>query len=290
MSLKLAITADLHWGHRKGHDATLLLADRVRDLRPDVFLVAGDVGTGVMFEDCLRQFAGLHGHKLVIAGNHDLWVSDEAVGYDSLDLFDRLLPEAAARQGFQYLDRAPLVLKDADLAIVGCINWYDYTWSLEALRRLHPTEEHRLKSKRFSRGKHNDGNFVRWQLDDEKFTALVTQMLERNLITAEEQAGKLLVVTHHPPFQELGFPREGPAEDMDSLLWDAFCGNAGVEALLAQHAERIAFAFCGHTHRAREGTWHGIRGYNVGSDYHFKRLLVLEWPAGTITAEVFGTP
>jgi hypothetical protein len=40
----------------------------------------------------------------------------------------------------------------------------------------------------------------------------------------------------------------------------------------------------------REVTWQGIRGYNVGSDYHFKRLLWLDWPAGTVTAEEFGEP
>jgi hypothetical protein len=29
-------------------------------------------------------------------------------------------------------------------------------------------------------------------------------------------------------------------------------------------------------------------GYNVGSDYPFKRLLWLDWPEGTVTAEQFG--
>ena len=30
-----------------------------------------------------------------------------------------------------------------------------------------------------------------------------------------------------------------------------------------------------------------MRGYNVGSDYHFKRLIWLDWPAGAVTAEEF---
>jgi 3',5'-cyclic AMP phosphodiesterase CpdA len=286
--LRVAITADLHWGHRKGHEATQLLAARLRERPPDVLVVAGDVGTGVMYEDCLRLFAGLSCIKVVVAGNHDLWVSDEAVGYDSLDLFERLLPEAAARQGFADLDRGPVVLPGADVALVGTVNWYDYSWGIEGLRRLYPGEEHRLRSKRFTRGKHNDGNFVRWPLDDVSFTARVTAGLERNLLAALEQVGRVIVVAHHPPFYELGFPHEGPSQELDRYLWDAFCGNAGVERLLARHADRIAFAFCGHTHRAREVTWQGIRGHNVGSDYHFKRLLWLDWPAGTVTAEEFG--
>jgi hypothetical protein len=73
-------------------------------------------------------------------------------------------------------------------------------------------------------------------------------------------------------------------------LWAAFSGNARVEDLLARHADRIAFAFCGHTHREREGSLGGIRGYNIGGDYHYKRLLWLEWPVGTIQAHQFGDP
>jgi hypothetical protein len=33
--------------------------------------------------------------------------------------------------------------------------------------------------------------------------------------------------------------------------------------------------------------WNGIRGYNIGSDYHFKRLLEMSWPDGEITAREF---
>ena len=32
------------------------------------------------------------------------------------------------------------------------------------------------------------------------------------------------------------------------------------------------------------------RGINIGGDYHFKRLLLLEWPTGRVDAHVFGEP
>jgi 3',5'-cyclic AMP phosphodiesterase CpdA len=285
--MKLAITADLHWGHRKGAEPTRQLAARLLESPPDVLILAGDVGTGVYFEECLKLFDGLRCIKAVIPGNHDLWVPVEETRYDSLDLYQKLLPEAAARQGFTYLDRGPLALPDG-LTMVGSINWYDYSWGIDAIRRLYPGQEGRLKTKRFTRGRHNDGVFVRWPTDDPGFTALVTAALERHLQAASAQAGKLLVVTHHPPFYDLGFPHPDPTPDLDRFLWDSFCGNAGVEQLLARFADRIAFAFCGHTHRAREMTWRGVRGYNVGSDYPFKRLLWLDWPSGAVTAEQFG--
>ena len=56
---------------------------------------------------------------------------------------------------------------------------------------------------------------------------------------------------------------------------------------MARHAARIPFVFCGHTHRARAEVFHGIQGYNVGSDYPFKRLLRLDWPEGTLAIQEF---
>jgi predicted phosphohydrolase len=287
-SLTLAVTADLHWGHRKGADATRQLAAFLHDHPPDVLVLAGDIGTGSLFADCLGLFADLPGRKALVPGNHDLWVQPDGPG-DSLELYQRLLPEAAARAGFHYLDAGPLVLPEVDLALVGTINWYDYSWGLDGIRRYYPSEEERLKSKRFTRGKHNDGNFIRWPIDDAGFTSLVTATLERHLEQALTQANQIIVVTHHPPFYGLSFPRPGPPVLLDSFLWDAFAGNVGVEQLLARHADRIAFAFCGHTHVERHNTLGPIQGYNIGSDYPVKRLLLLSWPAGTIEAHQFGT-
>jgi predicted phosphohydrolase len=286
--LSVAITADLHWGHRHGSDETRLLVSYLRDRPPDLLILAGDIGTGILFEDCLRLFQEVPCRKGLVPGNHDLWVSAEESPNDSLEVYQRLLPKAAARQGFHYLDSGPLLLPDSGLAVVGSINWYDYSWALDGIRRCFPDEEHRLHSKRFTRGRHNDAVFVRWPLDDVSFTSLVAATLERQLLSALQQADKVIVVTHHPPFYGLSFPRAGPPVFLDSFLWDAFAGNVGVEQLLARHSDRIAFAFCGHTHRERQNTLGGIRGYNVGSDYPFKRLLWLEWPTGAVEAHQFG--
>ena len=77
---------------------------------------------------------------------------------------------------------------------------------------------------------------------------------------------------------------------LDRLLWEAFSGNQDVEELLTEHADRVAFAFCGHTHRARENTLGAIRGYNVGGGYHVKRVLLLDWPTGHVEGHTFGEP
>jgi predicted phosphohydrolase len=286
MSLTLALTADLHWGHRRGVEANNELAASVHAHPPDVFILAGDIGSGENFDLCLRQFADLPCRKCLVPGNHDIWVSRET-DEDSLKRYHDELPAMASSQGFHFLDREPLYLVEEDLAIVGSINWYDYTWSLEQLRRLYPAEELRLQTKRFTRGRYNDANFVRWSIDDTRFTAEVVTVFQRHLQEALARAARVIVVTHHPPFRALAFPREHIGQDLDSLLWEAFSGNRGMEDILARHADRIALAFCGHTHRAREGYLGPLHGYNIGGDYHFKRLLTVDWPACIVSTHEF---
>lgn len=287
--MRLAITADLHWGHRLGDEATRLLRDFLRSQPPDVLVLAGDVGTAENFGACLELFAGLPCRKALVPGNHDVWVEEDDPRGDSLKVYQEHLPRLCNEHGFHYLNHGPLVLPEADLALVGSMNWYDYSWSIDELRRQLPDWEWRLQTKTFHRGRHNDGRFVRWPRDDAGFTREVVAALDRHLGEALNRVGRAIVITHHPAFYGLSFPREGPPGP-DGLLWDAFAGNAALEAVLARHADRVPFAFSGHTHRARENTLGPIRGYNVGGDYHFKRLLLLDWPAGTVEAHTFGDP
>jgi 3',5'-cyclic AMP phosphodiesterase CpdA len=289
-SLRIAVTADLHWGHhRHGDEATEQLRDFLRDRPPDVLLLGGDLGTRDHFGECLALFDGLSCRKALVPGNHDIWVADDDPRGDSLQLYRDHLPAVSAAHDFHYLDRGPLLLPEADLAVVGSINWYDYSWSLDLLRRHVPDWEERLRSKRFSRGRHNDARFVRWPLDDVRFTAEVVAAFERHLRGALGQVGRALALTHHPAFEGISFPGE-PSVELDDLLWDAFAGNRALETILEKNANRIPFVFCGHTHRTRENTLGAIRGYNVGGGYHVKRLLLLDWPSGKLEAHVFGEP
>lgn len=287
MSWTLAITADLHWGHRRGLQANEELMAFLHQQPPDLLVVAGDVGSSENFALCLEQLADLSSLKCLVPGNHDLWVPHNSTE-DSLERYSATLPRLAREACFHYLDDGPLYVPDADLAVVGSINWYDYSWARDRLLERFPSEMERLHTKRFSRGRHNDANFIRWPTDDTSFTAQVVDRFGRQLDEALAQVSRVVVVTHHPPFFGLGFPREEePAADLDVLLWDAFSGNHALEALLQRHAERIDFAFCGHTHRARDSNLGPIRGHNVGGDYHFKRLLLLDWPARTIDVREF---
>jgi Icc-related predicted phosphoesterase len=288
MTFHLALTADLHWGsNARGDDATRDLVHYLEEQRPDALIIAGDVGAGEHFAGCLALFHSLECGKLLVPGNHDIWVIENDSRGDSLRVYQEHLPRLCAQHGFHYLDQGPALLPDADLAIIGSMNWYDYSWSIDVLREKLPDWEKRLRTKIFSRGRHNDALYVRLPWDDVEFTRRLVEQFERHLREALDRAPRALVVTHHPPFCGLSFPRIGEPS-VDGLLWDAFAGNRSLEELLSKHAARIPFAFCGHTHRERENRLATIHGYNIGGDYHFKRLLLLELPSGEVEAHTFG--
>lgn len=287
--LRIAVTADLHYGtrHTAGNRATLDLVARLAEQTPDLLILAGDIGAGDDFDRCLALFDQLPCAKAAVPGNHDVWVrSDDARG-DSLDVYERHLPDICRAHGFTYLDREPLLFPASDLGVVGSINWYDYSWDHDRLQAAAPDDwAERLATKRFTRGMHNDANFVRWPLDDISFTDRVVSKLLADLDAALARVGKVLVVVHHPPVRGLLFPAPEPLS-VDALMWRAFSGNARLEAELTARADRVPFVFCGHTHAARTCEIDGMRGINVGGDYHFKRLVWVDWPSGEVTAEEF---
>ena len=289
--LRLAFTADLHYGVRaSGDEAIRQLVEFLLKDPPDVLVIAGDIGAGKDFVRCLSLFKDLRCQKALVPGNHDIWVEDNDSRGDSLQVYSDYLPRASTENGFAYLDRHPLLLQEHGLALVGSINWYDYSWSLEALKAADEYWEERLRSKRFTRGRHNDARFVRWPLDDATFTRQAVGQLEKHLAPSAGSVDRAIVVTHHPAFYGLNFPRPEAPRSVDALLWDAFSGNQAMEDMLRRWEHFVPFVFCGHTHRQRESFLSSIHGFNIGGDYHFKRLIALDWPSGDSAAHVFGDP
>ena len=291
IDMRIAITADLHFGHnRLGNDATQLLLQHLQAQAPDLLLLGGDIGTDEHFGECLQFFHALPCLKALVPGNHDLWVADNDHRGDSLGVYQQYLPGLCKSHGYHYLDDGPLILPDANLAIVGSINWYDYSWSLERMKAEIPNWQWHIENKAFSRGRHNDKRFIRWPSDDVSFTRDVVTKFETHLMQSLEQVEHALVMTHHPAFHGLSFPRATPAQGLDELLWEALSGNRGLELILEKHAPRIPLIFSGHTHRSAEAQLGPARGINIGGDYHFKRMLMVDWPAGTIETFIFGDP
>src|ERR1019366_5434322 len=146
--MRIAITADLHFGHnRLGDDATQLLLQHLQSETPDLLLLGGDIGTEDHFAECLQLFRELPCPKGIVPGNHDIWVAENDARGDSLFLYEHYLPDLCKLHEYHYLDRAPLILTEANLAIVGSINWYDYSWSLDRLKAEVPNWQWHLEHK-----------------------------------------------------------------------------------------------------------------------------------------------
>lgn len=289
-NLKLLFTADLHWGVTRGMGANMALLDALQANTPDVLVLGGDIGHAQNFEACLEKYSSLDCVKVLVPGNHDIWVSTDDMRGDSWNVYTRHLPELARKHGFHYLDQTPLHLHEWNLSIVGNINWYDYSWSEPEFLALFPDEVHRLNSKKFVRGQHNDFNFIRWHHDDKSFTKKVVGDLSGHLRQASELGHKIIVVTHHPACRAISFPMPDSKPTIDSLLWEALGGNQLLEQELIKYRDSIVYLFSGHTHRERKEDWEGIPGYNIGGDYHYKRQLELSWPDRSVIAREFHSP
>lgn len=274
--MRLAVTADLHWGlDPRGDAATLQLARLVEELAPNVFAIAGDVGEGEAFVRCLSLFGRLTCDRLVAPGNHDVWT--RAAGVDSLELYQSQLPRWAAEAGFQYLDQQPYIPTAGALAVVGSINWYDYSFADPVVQEEHPDAPAMYRRKRFPNGEHNDGRFVRFGMSDEAFTERVVGVFQRQLGALPETAEGVIAIQHHPPVRELFYPT--PLTNTYQRFWLAYTGNRRMQGVVLDDP-RIRTIICGHTHAACEADVAGKRCLNIGGDYHFKRLLLLDTDTG----------
>src|SRR5262249_30295988 len=100
-NMRIAVTADLHFGHnRLGDDATRLMLEHLRREPPDLLLLGGDIGTDEHFAACLQLFAELPCRKALVPGNHDLWVADDDERGDSLAVYQEYLPGLCKEHGY----------------------------------------------------------------------------------------------------------------------------------------------------------------------------------------------
>src|SRR5579884_278021 len=88
---RVVVTSDLHLGVTT-EARVRALRDRIAAERPDLTVLAGDVGERYPnVARCFALFSGLPGQLGVLAGNHDVWAR---AGRHSRDLLERDLPIA----------------------------------------------------------------------------------------------------------------------------------------------------------------------------------------------------
>ncbi len=262
--MKIAATCDLHWGHTRDGDAsTRELAWRLERNPPDVLMVAGDIA-GVdkaLFRAGLDVFRKLDALKLLVLGNHDLWVTEGG----SMGLLERL-PALAREAGFQALEEGPVT--EGGVAFAGNVGWYDYSFRDESLHV--PMECYERKRLPGVCG-WNDGAFVRLGMSDPEFTEMLLERFKRDLARAADQAERVVCVLHHLPREEFRIRKKETAWD----FCNAFMGS-GVFGKAVLECPKVKLCVFGHTHVPDRRILDGVEWVNPGSSYWEKRLVELE--------------
>ena len=268
--LRLAFTADLHYGMSAGgNDAVKQLASRIAEHEPDVLAIGGDVAAArnEALEECLSLFRDVAPVRVVVPGNHDVWILDRN-GHDSFARWETVFPAIAETCGFSCLDRSPVMVKN--MAIVGCMGWYDYSLASD---RLEWSDEEYARKEIPGKAVWNDVKYVRWDYSDHEFTELQVQRLRQHLAEVRDRVRSIVAITHHVPFRELISDGNGHARFVDAYLGAMSLG----EALLSE--PKVCLSLSGHVHRPGSASIQHIRAVNVGSGYRSKRFSLLEVPA-----------
>jgi predicted phosphohydrolase len=285
--MRLLLTADLHYNHARGKALAEEVIARINNTGGDVLVVIGDtaVADGDSLQQCLELFK-FRGHKLFIAGNHELWTNRD----DSYAIYRQELPRRVTALGWHWLEDQPFI--GGDVAIVGSLGWYDYSFAQANLgipqrfyrAKISPGAARYLDAggELFARAddvpahameivaRWNDGRYVKLHRSDEEF---LRELLDRLRMQLEllERAKTIIAAIHHLPFAQLLPPPH-------SAQWDfakAYLGSAKIGELLLGFAN-VSHVYCGHSHFAAEAQVGHVRAINIGSGYRAKTFKILE--------------
>jgi hypothetical protein len=285
--MQILITADLHFNHPRSQALAEDLIQEMNTTGGDVLLLIGDtaIADGDSLEQCLSKFK-FNGPKLLVPGNHELWTK----GTDSYQLLKEDFPRRVANMGWHWLPDAPFVT--TDVAIVGSLGWYDYSFAQTDLgipqkfyerkiapgvveqfaeyADLIPDLDHLSPQTRQIAARWNDGIHVKLGRSDQEFLNELLQQLAHQL-DALKNHPRIIAAIHCLPFAQLLPPRH-------SAQWDfakAYLGSKKIGQLLLQYPN-IQNLYCGHSHFPAQAQIQHIQAINIGSGYRSKRFVKLE--------------
>lgn len=251
--MKIAFISDLHVDiSPKSYNLIDYLIERLQSLNPDVFIIAGDIAANTqLFEKTLKKFSTLSCSKLLVAGNHDIWIDSPSSlqkGIHSGVKYLELLPQICKSNNFIYLGLEPHVIDGIGFA--GTIGWYDYTLRNKIYDNMFSLETYRNKQYQ-DKFTWNDRDFVYWmdsiknrRKSDEEIAKEMEASLKQQIQSLNHQGiNNIVVVTHHVPFRKMIlYPNLLPFD-----FFSAFMGSEGLGKVI-QKESTVTHAICGHSH------------------------------------------
>ncbi len=251
--MKIAFISDLHVDiSPESFKLIDHIIGRLLAIKPDMFIVAGDIAANTQkFEKTLNKFSSLSCKKLLVAGNHDIWIDSPSSlkrGIHSEIKYREILPQICKRNDFLYLGLEPHLIDGIGFA--GTIGWYDYTLRNKKYDSRFSIETYRNKQYN-EKLTWSDRNFAYWmngsgkrRKSDEEVAQEMEDSLQKQISSLNHQgADKIIVVTHHVPFSKMLFyPNRLPFD-----FFSAFMGSEGLGNIIL--GERtVTHTICGHSH------------------------------------------
>ena len=288
--MKVIALADLHYNIPRCRAHVQAQARAVCEQGGDVLVIAGDTASTDIhyFEEALDLFKSFPGRKLLVAGNHDIWV---LAAEDSRKRYEQDLPDICSRFGFDYLDAGPAII-DAT-AFVGTIGWYDYSFrdeslavplrfyeakvgpgAAEAMRRhQHLIDGHRDVTGAMKQitAIWRDGQYIRLGATDAEFTQEQAIKLQRHIDQVAPHVRQIVAVVHHLPISEMA----PYAEEPNWRFARAFLGSCRFGEILDAQP-KVKYVLAGHSHWPHRERRTHAEYINIGSGYHRKHQVELE--------------
>jgi predicted phosphodiesterase len=286
--MRIIVTADLHYDIRRSVQPVERLADRIARQHAEALIIAGDAcghELGIL-RRCFDLFDRFPGQVLYVAGNHDLWTHDG----DSLHRYESEIADVCRDAGVWYLDREPWLR--GDVAVVGSVGWYDYSFRRRDLdipmrfyeHKLAPGAAAHLAEYAHLIDGHDDipppalGITTRWMdgqhvhlpMSDVEFTGHLRDRLAAHLDHVAPRARHIVVAMHHIPFAAAVRYTGKPGWDFAT----AFLGSQTFGDLLIRYPN-IRHVIAGHTHRPDRQAIATVDYINIGSTYRAKRYETL---------------
>ncbi len=263
------IASDLHYGKsRKGDAATHRLAQYVLENPANALLLGGDLGKDQeTLRECLSLFESFEGPKLAVPGNHDIWLDPTWPTEDSWELYQTFLPAVFQEHGFHPLHIQPFVVND--LAFVGSMGWYDYSFrdDIDIDYACYETKTPPWAPMPIW----NDATYAQWPMDDVALTERLCQHLQQQLLQVQHAKTVVGLIHHVVTKALLVHPRS-----MVPLHWryaNAFLGSEQLGDVFRNHPQ-TSQVFCGHIHMERSTKMDHVHCTTVGGSYKEKQLIL----------------
>lgn len=249
--MRIGITSDIHTDISPANRKIVKhLANVANRAELDAFIICGDISPDMMtLAKTLSAFhiIGKNCKKLFIPGNHDIWLiglGNNVTSHDKYSLMTSICEEC----GFHHLGGSPVVV--GDVGFCGTIGWYDYSYK----REKYKISEKSYMKKSLGGSVWNDVNYARWDGSDPEIAHQFEQELQEQIDSIKNQVSRIVVATHHVPFQECVMYK-------DELPWDFFSAFMGSKGLgeICVNEPLVTHAFFGHTHadffKTIDGVW-----------------------------------